>query len=304
MIGKNNAAGSDLEHAPGSVWLTVLSSNLAGRPEGFPRLRAARQAHIRLAALLVTLVLHGLLFWWGMNSARFSAPSQEKLQAIRVFLQPLELPELAAPARPPCAKPGPAASPAAAPPLVPLPREAALPGPPVAVAPVEAAPEPLVSPMVAVSLAPLPAAAAAAAPAAPVANAGRAARETASVATAAPVSSGDGPVGVAPGTETAGASGGAAGTGKELYLRALFTHIEAHKFYPPSARRRQLEGQVRVSFTIDAAGGVSDLKVSEGHPQLAEAARQTVLGARPLPLPAAGVPLPFSLTYNMDFRLR
>lgn len=305
MIGKNNAGGGELEHAPGGVWMTVLSSNPAGRPAGFERLRAERQAHIRLAALLVTLVLHGLLFWWGMNSARFSAPSQEKLQAIRVFLQPLELPELAAPARPPCAKPGPAARPAAAPPLVPLPREASPPASPVAAAPVAvAAPESAPSPIAATSLAPLPVAAAAAAPAAPVADAGRAARETASLAPAAKASAGGGPVGVAPGTEVAGASGSAAGTGKELYLRALFAHIEAHKFYPASARRRQLEGQVRVAFTIDAAGGVSDLTVSEGHPQLAEAARQTVLGARPLPLPAAGVKLPFSLTYNMDFRLR
>lgn len=126
---------------------------------------------------------------------------------------------------------------------------------------------------------------------------------TAAVATpGANATSGLAPAGVPSPHGVAAAGGGTAG--KELYLRALFSHIEAHKFYPPPARRRQLEGQVRVAFTIDRAGGVSDLKVSEGHPQLEAAARQTVLSALPLPVPAAGVALPFNLAYNMDFRLR
>lgn len=262
--------------------MNAFSSNPAGLADVPQRLRDDRQANIRLVALLITLLLHGLVFRWGMNSARFSAPSQEKMQAIRVFLQPLELPRLAAPPRPACAKSPRAAAPATTPPVAPVPREAALAPPSVVSAPppspcpvVVPAPETVSSPAVAVSLAPLPVA-----------------------------SSGVGQVGVANGAAVAVAGNGAAGTGKELYLRALFAHIEAHKFYPPSARRRQLEGQVRVSFTIDAGGGVSDLKVSEGHPQLEEAALQTVRSALPLPLPAGGVTLPFSLSYRMDFRLR
>lgn len=279
--------------------MNAFPSNPAGQADVLQRLRDDRQTNIRLVALLITLLLHGLVFWWGMNSARFSAPSQEKMQAIRVFLQPLELPRLAAPPRPACAKAPHGAAPAAAPPVVQPTREAALAPPSVVSAPppspcpvVVTAPETVSSPAVAtVSMAPLPVAASVAAPATPL-------------GATANGSSGVGQIGVANTTSIAVAGNGNAGTGKELYLRALFAHIEAHKFYPPSARRRQLEGQVRVSFTIDAGGGVSDLKVSEGHPQLEEAALQTVRSALPLPLPAGGVALPFSLSYHMDFRLR
>lgn len=282
------------------------------RPEEiFSNLRSARQANIRLAALLVTLLLHGLVFWLGMVSARFSAPSQEKMRAIRVFLQPLELPKLAAPPLNPGFKPPRFAGPAAAPPLVQVPRESPLPTPPVASAPVLSpgpatvnAPASPLLPPVAVSMAPLPVAATDAAPTPLISVAGAPGSKTAPVASAATAFSGGGPAGVTSAAAVATVGNGAAGTGKELYLRGLFTHIEAHKFYPPSARRRQLEGQVRVSFTIDAAGGVSDLKVSEGHPQLEEAALQTVRSSLPLPLPVGGVTLPFSLSYRMDFRLR
>lgn len=290
--------------------MNAFSSNPAGQAEVFQRLRDDRQANIRLVALLITLLLHGLVFWWGMNSARFSAPSQEKMQAIRVFLQPLELPRVAAPPRPACAKPMPTASPTAAPPVMPLPRDAALAppsvvsAPPPSPCPVVTVPETVSSPAVVVSMAPLPVAASVAAPATPPDGAIGAGNKAAPVATTTNGSSGIGQIGVANPTSVAVAGNGNAGTAKELYLRALFAHIEAHKFYPPSARRRQLEGQVRVSFTIDAGGGVSDLKVSEGHPQLEEAALQTVRSALPLPLPAGGVTLPFSLSYHMDFRLR
>lgn len=298
---------------------TILRSAVI-RPEWRQRLRTDRPAQIRLTALLVTVLLHGLVFWWGMNSARLGAPSSEKISAIRVFLQPLTLPELAAPPRP--ALPPPAAIPAVARPPVVLPQVAA-PPPSVVPAPlvsrpapvvVAAAPEPAPAPEVAMSLAPLPAVAVAPALATAAVSPGVAPRPAAGEngeagsAGAVNTGAGGGPAGAvvaAPGPGAPAVEGaGAAGTGKELYLRTLFAHIEARKYYPPSARRRHLEGQVRVSFTIDADGGVSDLKASEGHPQLEEAARQTVRSALPLPLPAGGVTLPFALSYRMDFRLR
>lgn len=281
--------------------MTDIIMNTDCPDETFRRLRADRPVKTRLAPLLVTLLLHGLLFWWGLNSARLYAPSQGNIQAIRVFLQPLALPEPAVTSPPAAAKPGPAVSPAADPPVVALPRVASLLPPSVVSAPA-LSPSPVVAtaqeappgPTVAVSVAPLPIAASAAVQAVPGVVGSRAGGDTAPVA----------PAGVANIAGVAEVGSAIAGAGKELYLRTLFAHIEAHKFYPPSARRRQLEGQVRVAFTIDASGGISDLQVAEGHPQLEEAARQTVRSALPLPLPAGGVTLPFSLSYRMDFRLR
>lgn len=271
----------------------------------FRRLRAERPNNIQRAALLVTLLLHGLLFWWGMNSAGFGTPPQGKIEVLRVFLQPMTFPELAAPSRQQRALP-PTATPTVAPPLgSPL----QTPTIPVASAlsptsTVVSAPEAL-SIQTAVSVAPLPVAAAAAVPAVPAATGDHSGSASAPVAVpGANAFPGPGPAGVPSVQGVATADGGTVGGGKELYLRTLFAHIEAHKFYPAAARRRQLEGQVRISFTIGPAGGVSDLKVSEGHPQLEEAALQTLRSARPLPLPAGGVTLPFTLSYRMDFRLR
>jgi TonB family protein len=287
---------------------SILNNDLP--QEIISRPRGDRRANFRPAALLVSLVLHGLLFWWGLNSARFGTPSPEKIQAIRVFLQPMELPELAAPARPnyvaPAAKASAPPAPVAPAPTAAPPSPALVPAPAASPAPVTAAPE-APGPM-ALSLAPLPVAAVSAA------EAGRPAAGAHGLAPGVPAttgntggtlsSSGQSGSGVATSAPAPANGGTTAGSGLELYKRRLFEHIDAHKIYPPSARRRLLEGQVRVAFTIDAAGGLCDLQVSEGHPLLAEAARQTVQCALPLPLPAGEVELPFKFSFRMDFRLR
>lgn len=293
--------------------MTDLFKSQAWRPEWLQRLRADRGANIRLAALLVSLLLHGLVFWWGMNSARFGTPSQEKIQAIRVFLPPMELPELAAPPRPLAAKAPPAAKPAALPAVVTPPMAAAAPTPPAPPSPaasptpvVAVSPAPLASPPVAISMAPLPVAAVSAGMASPPAavTGGVTTSQTGPTTGAAAGQVGPTGGGAATGAAAQVPSGSPAGSGLELYKRRLFEHIDAHKIYPPTARRRQLQGQVKVAFTIEPGGGLSNLKVSEGHPQLEEAARQTVQCALPLPLPADGVELPFNFCYRMDFRLR
>jgi protein TonB len=91
---------------------------------------------------------------------------------------------------------------------------------------------------------------------------------------------------------------------RQVYIQELFASIEAHKFYPALARRRRLEGQVQVSFTVQANGRISDLRASDGQPLLEEAARKTVQRALPLPAPEGRVNMPLAISYRMDFRLR
>jgi protein TonB len=93
-------------------------------------------------------------------------------------------------------------------------------------------------------------------------------------------------------------------TARQLYIQELFACIEAHKFYPAVARRRHLEGQVQVSFTVLANGDICDLHTSDGQPLLEEAAKKTVQRALPLPSPGGEVSLPLAISYRMDFRLR
>jgi len=69
-------------------------------------------------------------------------------------------------------------------------------------------------------------------------------------------------------------------------LEMVRRHLEAHKFYPASARRRGIEGDVQVGFDLDRrgrAGGISILAGS-GHAVLDRAAIQTVVRAQPFPV--------------------
>jgi len=69
-------------------------------------------------------------------------------------------------------------------------------------------------------------------------------------------------------------------------LEILRRHLEAHKFYPASARRRGIEGDVKVGFDLDKrgrAGGISILAGS-GYAVLDRAALQTVVQAQPFPV--------------------
>lgn len=290
--------------------------------ERFRHLRPEQGAKIRMVALLVSLALHGLLFWWGLVSGRFGAPAEGNLPAIRVFLPAPEVsrpvatpPPLRSPAPPSASSAAPAASALPSETIPPLPAVPPVPAE-VSAPPVAAMPELPASPAAAVSLAALPLAVAVAAPVAagadgPGAPAGRPLGSGpglpgAATTGASHVAAGANPTGAGVSTGTGGevVGGEAGGAAKELYLRALFAHIEAHKFYPPAARRRQLEGQVRIALTLEADGGVSELRASAGHPLLEAAALQTVRSSLPLPPPAAGVALPLKLSYRMDFRLR
>lgn len=91
---------------------------------------------------------------------------------------------------------------------------------------------------------------------------------------------------------------------REQYLNRLLAHIEAHKFYPTTARRRRLEGEIQVSFTLGEGGRITNLAVSGGHPLLQKAAEEAVLKAEPMPKPPAEVPCPLPVRYAMAYDLK
>lgn len=91
---------------------------------------------------------------------------------------------------------------------------------------------------------------------------------------------------------------------RQRYEQELMAHIERHKFYPPIARRRGMEGRVQVSLTVLEAGDVSGLNCSSGPTLLQNAACNAVSAALPLPTPPEGLTLPLSVTFGMDFNLK
>lgn len=63
-------------------------------------------------------------------------------------------------------------------------------------------------------------------------------------------------------------------------------HLERFKFYPLSARRRGIGGDVEVGFRLTAGGKAEQVRVlaSSGYDILDEAALQTVNRAQPFPV--------------------
>lgn len=90
---------------------------------------------------------------------------------------------------------------------------------------------------------------------------------------------------------------------KQEYLRRLMAHIESHKEYPRAARRRRIEGDVRVEFSLLEGGRIAGLNTTGGHRLLSEAARQAVEQAVPMPAPPDSMPLPWQIAFTMRFSL-
>ncbi|MFQ5354974.1 MAG: TonB family protein [Mariprofundaceae bacterium] len=64
------------------------------------------------------------------------------------------------------------------------------------------------------------------------------------------------------------------------------THLEAHKFYPASARRRGIEGEVEIAFALNGLGNTDDIEIlaGSGYAILDRAALQTVERSQPFPI--------------------
>lgn len=91
---------------------------------------------------------------------------------------------------------------------------------------------------------------------------------------------------------------------RQQYEQQLMAHIEARKFYPPIARRRGMEGRVRVSFMVVDAGGVAGLRCTSGPALLSGAACDAVSNSLPLPQPPEGLALPLAVSFGMEFSLK
>lgn len=90
---------------------------------------------------------------------------------------------------------------------------------------------------------------------------------------------------------------------RDRYLAQLMGHIERHKYYPPSARRRGMQGTVKISFLLLENGEIRDLAVSGSHTILEHAAAEAMRKAAPLPRPPASVSCPHRVQFGMEFTL-
>jgi len=89
----------------------------------------------------------------------------------------------------------------------------------------------------------------------------------------------------------------------ERYLSNVMAHIEQHKWYPKAARRRGIEGEVHVRFTLHPDGSARELTVENGSSVLLIAARKAVERAMPMPKPPENIHCPLPCEFRMRFSL-
>jgi protein TonB len=70
------------------------------------------------------------------------------------------------------------------------------------------------------------------------------------------------------------------------YLALIMSRLEKNKIYPLSVRKRGIEGDITVAFTIRRDGTVSDMRLAgpPGHRFLAQSAFETIRSAGPFPV--------------------
>jgi len=86
-------------------------------------------------------------------------------------------------------------------------------------------------------------------------------------------------------------------------LAAIKRRIARNKSYPAAARRRRMQGQVRVSFTVMRSGNVRDIHV-RGPRIFAASARTAVRRAFPVSVKGAAQGLPRRMSVTLSYRLR
>lgn len=90
---------------------------------------------------------------------------------------------------------------------------------------------------------------------------------------------------------------------RQEYIKRLLAHIDSYKFYPGAARRRSIEGQLKVKFCLNDEGGPIKLSIEGGRAILQRAVRQALDDAQPFPLPPASMQRNQLIAFSMQYRL-
>jgi periplasmic protein TonB len=90
---------------------------------------------------------------------------------------------------------------------------------------------------------------------------------------------------------------------RQQYLQQLMSHIESFKYYPRAARKRSLEGEVKVSFILLDDGSYKQLSLDGRHSALVKASRVAMELATPLPVPPNDMAIPGQIDFTMSYSL-
>ncbi|MCG8017025.1 MAG: TonB family protein [Candidatus Thiodiazotropha sp. 'RUGA'] len=90
----------------------------------------------------------------------------------------------------------------------------------------------------------------------------------------------------------------------EIYLAEILSSIEQKKRYPTLARRKNIEGKVRVRFKLSCGGDITELEIQGAHGLLRKATNKAIKAAQPFPKIPQALQCPLPVTYAMAYSLK
>jgi protein TonB len=90
---------------------------------------------------------------------------------------------------------------------------------------------------------------------------------------------------------------------RNKFWSALRTKIDKHKFYPRIAKKRMMEGSVKVRFTILANGNVGSISL-KGPKIFYSSARNAVKSAFPIDTKKSPISLPTTINLTLRYQIR
>ncbi|MCW8930491.1 MAG: energy transducer TonB, partial [Gammaproteobacteria bacterium] len=72
---------------------------------------------------------------------------------------------------------------------------------------------------------------------------------------------------------------------RKSYFALLMRHVEVHKHYPRVARKRKIEGEILISFSLFADGSIKNLLINGKRSILEKASKNAIANALPMPMP-------------------
>ena len=90
---------------------------------------------------------------------------------------------------------------------------------------------------------------------------------------------------------------------RNKFWSALRTKIDKHKFYPRVAKKRRMEGAVKVRFTILANGNVGHISL-KGPKIFYKSARNAVKSAFPINTKKSPISLPTTINLTLHYQIR
>jgi TonB family protein len=91
---------------------------------------------------------------------------------------------------------------------------------------------------------------------------------------------------------------------QDLFINELLDQIEKNKFYPKKAKRRNIQGTVRVELSLDDTGNIVSLQLFEGHRILRKAAATAIQASAPFSAPHSSLTTPQTIKFGVHYQFR